>query len=206
MDYLNMMSYSLSELIGLIIMENPTSEVVKGVEDLIISDRHILEVTREELLQVKGISSKRADAILAAIQLNRICNQPLIVGTRININSPKDVANLLMPEMRYLDCEHFKIIMLNIKNDIIGIDTISIGNLNSAIVDPKQVFKSALKRSSASIILTHGHPSGLATPSREDIDLTIRLIEGGKLLGIEVLDHIIIGDGTFISLKEKMLI
>jgi DNA repair protein RadC len=111
-----------------------------------------------------------------------------------------------MEEMRFLEKEHFKVILLNIKNHVISVEDISIGSLNSSIVHPREVFKPAIKRSSASIILAHNHPSGDPTPSREDIDITRRLCEAGKILGIEVIDHVIIGNGSFVSLKEKGVI
>ena len=110
-----------------------------------------------------------------------------------------------MEEMRYLEKEHFKTILLNIKNHVISIEDISIGSLNSSIVHPREVFKPAIRRSSASILLVHNHPSGDPTPSREDIEVTARLVEAGKILGINVLDHVIIGSNAIISLKEKGL-
>ena len=108
-----------------------------------------------------------------------------------------------MEDMRYLKKEYLKLIMLNTKNVIISIKDISIGNLNSSIVHPREVFYEAIKKCSASVVICHNHPSGDPTPSKEDINITTRLKECGKLLGIEVLDHIIIGNGTYISLKEK---
>ncbi len=111
-----------------------------------------------------------------------------------------------MEDMRYLRKEYFKLIMLNTKNVVIGVRDISIGNLNSSIVHPREVFVEAIKNSCASIIFCHNHPSGDPTPSKEDINITNRLMECGKLLGIDVLDHIIIGNGTYISLKEKGLL
>ena len=206
MDYLNMMNYSVAELIGLMIRENPTSEVVKGIQDVIASDRNIYEITREELLQVKGIGAKRVDSILAALRLTQICTQPIIIGANVHINSPKDVASLLTPILGNLDREHFCILMLNTKNICIGFETISIGSLNSAIISPRELFKIAIKKSCCSLIISHNHPSGNPQPSREDISLTERLIECGKFLSIEVLDHILICKDSFISFKEQGII
>jgi len=159
----------------------------------------------EELINVRGIGIAKACQLVSAIELGkRIAVKPK--DKRININSPKEVASLFMEEMRYLRKEFFQVLMLNTKNEIIMVDNVSIGNLNSAIVHPREVFSRAIKKSASSIILVHNHPSGNPQPSREDIDLTSRLMESGKILGIEVLDHIIIGDGIFISLKEKMLV
>lgn len=119
------------------------------------------------------------------------------------IGQPRDAADLLMEDLRCLKQEVLKVIYLNTKNIVIGVDTVSMGSLNSSIVHPREVFSNAIKRSAASIIVSHNHPSGDPSPSSEDINITHRLKESGKLLGIELLDHIIIGDGTYVSLKEK---
>ena len=111
-----------------------------------------------------------------------------------------------MAEMEHLKKEHFKIVMLDTKNQIIATEEVSIGNLNSSIVHPREVYKEAIKRSSASIILVHNHPSGDPTPSKEDINITRRLVECGELLGIRVLDHVIIGKKKHISLKEMEIL
>lgn len=104
-----------------------------------------------------------------------------------------------------MEKEHFKAILLNTKNHVISIEDISIGSLNSSIVHPREVFKPAIKRSSASVILVHNHPSGDPTPSREDIEVTSRLVNAGNVLGIAVLDHVIIGNNSILSLKEQGL-
>jgi DNA repair protein RadC len=111
-----------------------------------------------------------------------------------------------MEEMCYLDREHFRVILLNTKNRVLGVETVSIGSLNSSLVHPREVFKSAVQRSAAGVILVHNHPSGDPTPSSEDIEITRRLSDAGRVIGIEVLDHIIIGDHLFVSFKEKGLI
>ncbi|WP_425448734.1 RadC family protein [Dethiothermospora halolimnae] len=122
-----------------------------------------------------------------------------------SIKSPKDIAELLKEEMRYLKKEEFRIVLLDTKNKVIDIKTISVGSLNASIVHPREVFKEAILRSSASIILVHNHPSGNPSPSHEDINITKRLVEAGDLIGIKVLDHVIIGDG-YTSLKEEGII
>lgn len=111
-----------------------------------------------------------------------------------------------MDDMKFLNKEHFRVILLNTKNQIISIEEISIGNLNSSIVHPREVFNIAIRRSANSIILVHNHPSGDSTPSTEDINITRRLIEAGNIIGIKVLDHIIIGDNNYTSLKQKNII
>ena len=105
--------------------------------------------------------------------------------------------------MRFLKKEYLRVILLNTKNCVISTEDVSIGSLNASIVHPREVFFEAIRKHAASIIICHNHPSGDPTPSNEDISITKRLKECGKIIGIELLDHLIIGDGTFISLKEK---
>jgi DNA repair protein RadC len=121
------------------------------------------------------------------------------------IKSPTDVAQVLIPQMRSLKVEHFKVVHLNIKNRVVKIEDVSVGTVNASIVHPREVFRMAIKDGSASIILAHNHPSGECEPSREDISLTKRLVEVGELVGIHVLDHLIIGDGGYASLKQMGL-
>lgn len=108
-----------------------------------------------------------------------------------------------MNDMRFLSQEHFVCLYLNIKNQVIHRQTIFIGSLNASIVHPREVFKEALRRSAASIICFHNHPSVISSPSKEDIEVTKRLAECGKIMGIEILDHLIIGEKKFVSLREK---
>jgi DNA repair protein RadC len=105
--------------------------------------------------------------------------------------------------MRYYHKEYFKVILLNTKNQIISIEDISIGSLNSSIVHPREIYNLAVKKSAAAVILVHNHPSGDPAPSREDMEVTKRVAEAGKILGINVLDHIIVGEGRYLSFKEK---
>ena len=122
------------------------------------------------------------------------------------IGSPQDVANLLLAEMAFLDQEHLRVVLLNTKNEVLGIQEIYVGNVSSAVVRAAEVFRPAIRENAPSIILVHNHPSGDPTPSREDVSITEDLIKSGKLLGIEVLDHLVIGSGNrYISLNEKNL-
>ena len=126
-------------------------------------------------------------------------------GTK-RISSPKEVFKILQMYLDGADREHLVCICLNTKNHVINIETISIGSLNASIVHPREVFKIAILSNSASIILGHNHPSGDPTPSREDINISERLKECGQILGIDVLDHVIIGEDSYISLKDKGLV
>ena len=119
------------------------------------------------------------------------------------ISSPYDAYEMIKDQLQDLDREQFIIACLNTKNEPTNITVVSVGSLNKAIVHPREVFKTAILSNAASIMAFHNHPSGETTPSQQDIQLTNRLYEAGELLGIKLLDHLIIGDGTFTSLKEK---
>ncbi|WP_082235967.1 RadC family protein [Halobacillus massiliensis] len=158
--------------------------------------------TIEELTAIKGIGTAKAVQLLASIEFGQRIHRTKL-AERYVIRSPEDGADYIMEEMRELKQEHFVCLFLNTKNQVIHRQTIFIGSLNASIVHPREVFKEAVKRSAASIICAHNHPSGDPTPSQEDIQVTRRLNECGKMIGIELLDHIVIGDRKFISLKEK---
>ncbi len=159
----------------------------------------------QQFKQIDGIGDIKAIQIMAILEFSkRISKQQAI--KEFQITSPKSIAQVYMEEMRYFKQEHFKVVCLDTKNNILGNRDISIGTTNSTIVHPREVFSDALKCGAASIIVLHNHPSGNPTPSNEDIQITERLIEASKLLGINLLDHIIIGDCKYISLKEKGLI
>lgn len=165
----------------------------------------LLDASVEELSAVKGIGSVKAVQIKAALEIGR--RLALLPSTqRYTIHTPDDVATLVMESMRHLDREHFKAILLNVKNQVLALETISVGTLDSSVVHPRELFKAAIRKSSASIILLHNHPSGDPTPSREDIEITRRFYQSGEIIGISVLDHVIIGDNKFVSLKAKGII
>ena len=167
---------------------------------------HLLQdASVEELSGVKGVGPAKAATVKAALELARRLSQ-FSGPPRPVIKTPDDAAALVMEEMRHFDREHFRALLLNTRNQVIGTDKVSVGTLNSSTVHPRELFRNAIKRSAASVILVHNHPSGDPTPSREDIDITRRLIEAGKIIGIDVLDHIIIGDNKFTSFKAKGLI
>lgn len=122
------------------------------------------------------------------------------------VKCPEDAASLAQAFLAGVDREHFIVLLLDTKNKVTGINTVSIGTLSSSVVHPREVFKPAILANAAGIILAHNHPSGDPTPSREDIEVTRQLIEAGKLLQIPVLDHVVLGDDCHISLKAKALI
>lgn len=199
-------SLSNQELIAILLRTGTKQESVLTLANRVLNYfeklHELRHATIEEIVSVKGIGEAKAVQLLAAIELGRRLAQKQ-VDTRFTIRSPQDAATYLMPEMSSLQQEHFVVLFLNVKNQVLHKQTIFIGSLNSSIVHPREIFREAVKRSAASIICAHNHPSGNATPSPEDIEVTKRLQEAGYIIGIELVDHVIIGDHQFISLKEK---
>ena len=136
------------------------------------------------------------------VSIKMVKESSFLYQTR-QISSPKDAYEMIKEQLEGLDREQFIIACLNTKNEPTNISVVAVGTLNKAIVHPREVFKTAILSNAASIMAFHNHPSGETTPSQQDIQLTNRLYEAGELLGIKLLDHLIIGDGTFTSLKEK---
>jgi len=164
--------------------------------------RGLAGATREELCRVKGIGPVKAVEICAAVEISRRLSV-LSADEKPCIRSPQDVSNLLMAEMRDLKKEHLRSLILDSKNRVMKTCTVSIGILDSSLVHPREVFRDAILASAAAIIVVHNHPSGDPSPSAEDRRITQRLHECGELLGISLLDHIILGDNRFVSLKER---
>jgi len=201
---------SNAELLAIIIRTGHREDTALEVANRILSldesgITYLSDITFEELTTVKGIGICKAAQVLAVIEIGKRINRRGSLD-KIKVTSPDILANLMMDEMRYLFKEHFKIALLDTKNQIIGIENISVGTLNASIVHPRDVFKVAIKRNCNSIILIHNHPSGDVEPSAEDVNLTRRLIDAGNLLGIFILDHIIIGDSKYLSFKQKNII
>lgn len=155
-----------------------------------------------ELAAMPGVGPAKAAQLKAAAELGGRIVRAGVRRTRIR--HPSDVAEMLMEQMRHLDREHFQVIVLDTKNRVLGVELVSIGSLNTTVVHPREIFKVPIRRSANAIILVHNHPSGDPTPSPEDREVTRRLVQAGKLLGIEVLDHVVIGDRRFVSLRERL--
>lgn len=162
--------------------------------------RKILKSDVDELCRLPGMGPGKASKLKAALELGRRLS--LEQGPKTLIGSPRDVGDLLMEDMRHLEQEHFRVIHLGTKNQVLGIDLVSVGTVGSSLVHPREVFKNSIRRNATGVILVHNHPSGDPTPSREDISVTRRVAEAGRILGIEVIDHIVIGDRRMVSLKE----
>jgi DNA repair protein RadC len=197
---------SNQELLAIILRTGTKQESVLQLSYRIIQYfeglRLLKDASIEELTSLNGVGTAKAVQLIAAMELGRRVSR-LQLEERYTIRSPEDGANYVMEDMRFLSQEHFVCLYLNTKNQVLHRQTVFVGSLNASIVHPREVFREAFRRSAASLICFHNHPSGDPTPSREDIEVTKRLAECGKMLGIDMLDHIIIGDQKFISLKEK---
>lgn len=166
--------------------------------------RFLAQCRPEELCRLKGIGRAKACEILAAVELGkRIAAVPRQEILRIERSA--DVADIFMEKMRYYRKEHFLCLLINVKGEIIGEVEVSVGDLCSSATHPREVFVDAVRRSAGSVIFIHNHPSGDPQPSAADIETTKRLTEAGELLGIPVLDHIIIGDGRYVSMRARGL-
>ena len=199
---------STTELLAIVIGSGHGSDNVLQLSQLLLSDLDGLDgltkASTQELRQVKGIGEVKAAQIKAALELGRrATNMPRV--ERPIIRSPAEAANLLMPEMAGLEQEHMRIILLDTRNRVLSMPTVYIGSLNSSVIRVGELFKAGIRENAASLIVAHNHLSGDPAPSPEDIVVTRQVIEAGKLLGIEVLDHVIIGRGSFVSLKERRL-
>ncbi|MCZ2258072.1 RadC family protein [Sporosarcina sp. G11-34] len=164
--------------------------------------RTLVEMTVSEF-EKEGMTHNEALKVHSGMLLAKKVRNVGKNETRYTIRSPEDAASYMMAEMTSLTQEHFVVLYLNVKNEVLHKKTIFIGSLNSSIVHPREVYKEAVKHSAASIICVHNHPSGQPNPSTEDIEVTKRLAEAGSMMGVELLDHVIIGNHQFISLKEK---
>ena len=203
-------SLSNEELIAILLRTGTKGENVIALSKRLLIELDgldgLLNVSFEEASKIKGIKKVKACQIIAMMELFNRFKTLKSQKENLKISSPKDVSTLLINEMSNFKQEVFKLILLNTKNIIIGTKDVFKGTLNSSIVHPREVFKEAVQRGSANIIVCHNHPSGDPNPSKEDINITIRLKECGRIMGIELLDHIIIGNNKYVSLKEKGII
>ncbi len=196
-----------AELLAILLRTGTRSQSVIHLAEEILSrfkGKGITAITNmmpQEIAEVKGIGLVKAATVLAAVELGRR------VATKAalqydTINSPADAAAILMPQLRYEMREHFIVLLMDMKNHVIAMPTISIGGLSASLVHPREVFREAVRHSAATVILAHNHPSGDPAPSMEDRNVTNQMVKAGDVMGIPVVDHIIIGDNKFISFKE----
>ena len=184
--------YSDHELLSLVLGISP-ERLVGGIQEIL-----------DFPAKIPGIGKRKELAVFAVKELVRRLMRRESRGIEV-IHGPEDAAHFAMPYFKQEQKEHFAILMLNTKNHILGLQDVSIGSLTASVVHPREVFETAIRHHSAAIILLHNHPSGDPTPSNEDIRVTRRLVKAGEIMDVRVLDHIILGDGQFVSMKEKDL-
>ncbi|HAX51905.1 RadC family protein [Muricomes intestini] len=174
----------------------------------VFSQEGILNIhkwTLEQLLQVKGIGKVKAVQILCLSELSKRLSKAT-AQPGLSFTTPSTIAKYYMEDMRHGSHESMKLLLLNTKTRLIGETDISKGTINSAVVSPRELFVEALQKNAVSIILLHNHPSGDPSPSKEDVLITRRIRDAGQLIGVELLDHIIIGNNCYTSMKEKGLL
>jgi len=196
-----------SELLAILLRTGRAGKNVIEIASQILAKHYkkrLLQMTYQDLVKINGIDSAKATTLLAAFELSKRAmevndtNLPTIV-------TPKDVVAQLT-ELYQNKKEHFIVLYLNARNQLVHKETISIGTLNANLVHPREVFEPALKHSAANIMVAHNHPSGDPKPSEDDLEITKRLVEAGKMMGVEVLDHVIIATNSVFSFKEEKLL
>jgi DNA repair protein RadC len=203
-------SLSNGELIAILIASGTREESALALAGRILSleNGSLARLTAcqpEEFQKIRGVGLAKSCVLVAAMELGRrIAVSP--AENRARLDTPEKVAELFMEEMRYLKKEVFRVAHLNVKNELIMKEDISVGGLHSAAAHPREVFQTAVKKGVNAVILVHNHPSGDPTPSHADRATTDQLVKAGKILGIQVLDHIVIGDGSYISLKQQRML
>lgn len=200
-------SLTESELVAILVRTGTRGTSAADLGDRLLrafrSLRGLADASPEELAATPGVGPAKAAAILAAFELGkRLGTEP---RARQVVRDPASVARLVMDEMRYLDREQFRAVLLDTKHRVLGIPTISVGGLSASPIHAREVFKEAIRRSAAAVILVHNHPSGNPEPSADDVRVTAALRAAGQVVGIEVLDHLIVGEGQYVSLRERGL-
>lgn len=198
------------ELLSIILRCGVRGENVINLSQRILCDLEglngLLDVSYSDLISIKGVKKVKGAQLLALVEIVKRINNLKSSKIQKTIDSPKVLKDMLINEMSLLKQEVLKLIILDTKNKIIKIKDVFKGTLNSSIVHPREIFCEAVKFCGANIIICHNHPSGDCTPSQEDINITLRIKECGKFMGINLLDHIIVGKNNIISLKEKGII
>ena len=208
MDYKDLSNLSTNndtELLSIILGTKP--EIIKeAIAEYNSVPNFINNYSVKDILKIKGLGKGTITKLEALWELyNRFSINKKLEKNYI-ISKPEDIYDLVKDDMKYFEQEHFRILMLNTKNIVINIKDIFIGASDSSVIETRKVFKEALKYNAKNITICHNHPSGDPNPSKEDVNISLRIKEAGKIIGIDLLDHIIIGDNRFISLKYKGVI
>ncbi|MHB8906015.1 MAG: RadC family protein [Melioribacteraceae bacterium] len=199
-----------TELVAILLRTGTKGKsVIQVAQDLIQKVgglNNLTSQTSESIQKQLGIGKDKAATLIAAFEISRRVDTQKKLFSIKKITSPSDIAEIFIPLLRDKVKEEFYVVCLNSANKITKMELISVGNLNSSVVHPREVFKVAIENNSANIILLHNHPSGNSEPSNEDITLTRKMVEAGKIMDIQVFDHIIIAGNKFASLVEKRII
>jgi len=196
---------SAQEILALILGRGIAGESVTMTAQRLLSKfgnlRGIAGASLEELAEIRGIGLAKASQIKAAFELaNRVEGQPE-TGKRQVVKNPVEVVGVVKGRLKGKKKEHFLVVLLDTRNQVIKVSEVSVGSLDTSVVHPREVFKEAISASAASVIFVHNHPSGDTEASEEDVELSKRLAEVGEIMGIDVLDHIIVTDNDYLSLK-----
>jgi DNA repair protein RadC len=201
---------SAQEILALILGRGIKGESVMVTSQKLLSRfgnlKGIANASVEELSEVRGVGLAKAAQIKAALELSKRLEGDAGERQKPMVKSPEDVVNIAKSQLKGKKKEHFLVLCLDTRNRVINCRPVSIGSLDASIVHPREVFKEAVSSSAASVIFVHNHPSGDPEPSKEDVELTKRLVKAGEIIGIDVLDHIIICDRSYLSLKAKNLL
>lgn len=199
---------STAELMAILLRTGSRGENVLDLATRLLVEfdglRGLTRASFSELSAVRGVGQAKAAQLKAGLEIGR---RLLIAAPdeRPQITSPADAANLLMLDMGHLEQEHLRLLLLDTKNRVQASPTVYKGNVNTSVIRTSELFREAIRHNSTALVIAHNHPSGDPTPSPEDVRVTRQMVEAGKLLDIEVLDHLIIGRGRYVSLKERGL-
>lgn len=199
---------STAELLAIVLRNGTTGEsVLRMAERLLIQFDNLPGLSRAtitELTHARGVGEAKAAEIKAALEIGRrlVASAP---EERPRVSTPDDAFHLLKSEMMFLEQEHLRLILLDTRNRVLRTPTIYVGSLNTSVIRVGELFRAAIRENAAAFIIAHNHPSGDPSPSPEDINVTRQIVQAGKLLDVDVLDHIVIGRNRFVSLKQRGL-
>ena len=200
-------SLSDTELLAILLRTGTSSVSVLHLAEEVLAKYQdkglvsIMNISPQEIASVHGVGLAKAATIVAAVELGRRLSTRA-AQKQEKIEGPEDVARYASPLLRFEQKEHFLVMLLDVRNRVLAMPTISIGSLTASVAHPREIFREAIRYSAANLILIHNHPSGDPTPSREDVRITKQMMKAGEIMGIPVLDHVIIAGDGFLSLKE----
>ena len=201
---------SAQEILALILGRGIKGESVMVTSQKLLSRfgnlKGIANASVEELSEIKGVGLAKAAQIKAVLELSKRLEGDAGERQKPMVKSPEDVVKIVKSQLKGKKKEHFLVLCLDTRNRLINCKPVSMGSLDTSIVHPREVFKEAVSSSAASVIFVHNHPSGDPEPSKEDVELTKRLVKAGEIIGIDVLDHVVVCDITYLSLKAKNLL